>query len=1386
MSLKARICTTQQGDGGTVVVWSDGTTRTGAAISARGGAQGGNGGRVETSGKQVLDVTSAAQVNARAASGVGGEWLLDPLEIVIGTGAPAVSPPFPGTYGGSNAGSSSYIAPSLIETALNGGGNVTIKTSGPATAPAPNEVNIRVAEPIHMTGAGAASLKLAAHGNIQVDGVAIDSTGGPLALDFRSGYSADTLSNSTTGGSIFLQAGTTLATAGGNVSLQANAPSPSAGVHLNGGTINAGAGSVTIVANSILDAAVRIENSQVSGISVQLNGNTSASGDYGIYLDSSTVSASGVIGLTSSASRVKLVGSTLNSSGGSIGITANGSADASHPYSLALVSSAAPAFTPTTLQTFGAGVISLTGELTGGGVAAPGFSAGVYLGGANVTTGGGTVSVIGNSGVAPSPGVTGPTRGVVLGGSSTLAAGSGALSITGQTGSSSGPGSVGVALDGMATGGAVTVVGNSTNPSQTGLTGVSIAGNLTGSTSVDIIGNMSGQFGKGVEVTAAGTVNAGSGGLTIAGSGNSTSTSAPIEGVSISGQTSSSGAVTVTGTVSVPTGNTAAIHGLSLAAGGQIWATGAGGITLTGNGVPAPAPTTQFDLNLTGATISSAGGEIKFVGDRVNVVTPVNSASGRTMFVPYTVSRPISLGGTDEAGALTLTQPELGNVSASVIVVGGGTYTGGLGIDGSISINPANASALSLISAGNIAQTGALSVGKLNADGATVNLSSAGNSIGEVSGRAPGGSFCLTNGNGALLNIGTVDGIMGLDSPGAVTLINSGGAITQSNSVTAGSFSSISKGGLSLSGSGNLIGNFSSVTNSGGDVVIRNGQATSLTSVSNLNAAGPAPVAAGRLDFDNTAGHVTITSLSSESAVTGLTAGTAAISVKSAGGIFGSGAGPHVQETGAGSVYLFGQGAAVGMTSAARLGIDATGPVWVDVGIGQANLALQAGVSQLRHVAAPGTVDVVGTGANAISVTDASSSGDVVQIANAGSVTVDGNVTAGGSVVISAANSITVQPSATAGVNALVNAGASVRLDVSGAGSVNILADGAHTAKVQGAAAGPAPGCATDAVCITTAGGGTVNIAANGNNSAGISGGSGSVSINSGTLNLSAATAPATGDAVIVTSGAIVALPGSCNGCNLLAFGSNPLADAVPQAGLLASNRYVKVVAAADSGSLTDAGGTINLLANDTIDTANGAVSSTPATPALVTLSLVTPPAGVTLLSGTALDVSAATAAGSYTVNYTSCAVADPSNCATGTVSFTKAAAPAPTPTPTPAPTPTPPPPAPTPPAPEPPPPPPAPVPPPPAPAPVPPAPPAPAPVPPPPPPVSSVDQIVALLRSEDTRQAVLDAVQQQDDQITRFVKLLIKEEQKQEGERAKDKDRKDEIVVEGQQCRSS
>ncbi|MGZ3183842.1 MAG: beta strand repeat-containing protein, partial [Telluria sp.] len=72
---------TASGDGGKVIAWSDQATQVAGTLSARGGAAGGNGGLIETSG-HALSVQDA-RVDAGAAQGRRGTWLLDPNDIVV-------------------------------------------------------------------------------------------------------------------------------------------------------------------------------------------------------------------------------------------------------------------------------------------------------------------------------------------------------------------------------------------------------------------------------------------------------------------------------------------------------------------------------------------------------------------------------------------------------------------------------------------------------------------------------------------------------------------------------------------------------------------------------------------------------------------------------------------------------------------------------------------------------------------------------------------------------------------------------------------------------------------------------------------------------------------------------------------------------------------------------------------------------------------------------------------------------------------------------------------------------------------------------------------------------------------------------------------------------
>lgn len=69
------------GDGGKVIVWADDTTRAFGHIEAKGGAEGGDGGFVEVSGKNYLDFRSS--VDTTAPRGNDGELLLDPGSITV-------------------------------------------------------------------------------------------------------------------------------------------------------------------------------------------------------------------------------------------------------------------------------------------------------------------------------------------------------------------------------------------------------------------------------------------------------------------------------------------------------------------------------------------------------------------------------------------------------------------------------------------------------------------------------------------------------------------------------------------------------------------------------------------------------------------------------------------------------------------------------------------------------------------------------------------------------------------------------------------------------------------------------------------------------------------------------------------------------------------------------------------------------------------------------------------------------------------------------------------------------------------------------------------------------------------------------------------------------
>ncbi|HHX5655200.1 MBG domain-containing protein [Pseudomonas aeruginosa] len=126
------VSATGKGNGGLAVVWSDGNTRMDGRILARGGAQGGNGGLVETSGKVNLSIADSAYVSVAAPYGNGGTWLLDPTTLrIVASGGTS------GSVGGANGASGDATVNASVVTGALAGGKVTLSASDRLSMEAP-------------------------------------------------------------------------------------------------------------------------------------------------------------------------------------------------------------------------------------------------------------------------------------------------------------------------------------------------------------------------------------------------------------------------------------------------------------------------------------------------------------------------------------------------------------------------------------------------------------------------------------------------------------------------------------------------------------------------------------------------------------------------------------------------------------------------------------------------------------------------------------------------------------------------------------------------------------------------------------------------------------------------------------------------------------------------------------------------------------------------------------------------------------------------------------------------------------------------------------------------------------------------------------------------
>ncbi len=118
---------TEDGDGGQIIVWSEKASRVYGDLSATGGIKRGDGGLIETSSHQYVDLNPNIDVHAN--NGLHGEWLIDPASLVIQSGIDSnigggpVGPNF------SSTANTSILGITRLQNALVAGANITVQTN---------------------------------------------------------------------------------------------------------------------------------------------------------------------------------------------------------------------------------------------------------------------------------------------------------------------------------------------------------------------------------------------------------------------------------------------------------------------------------------------------------------------------------------------------------------------------------------------------------------------------------------------------------------------------------------------------------------------------------------------------------------------------------------------------------------------------------------------------------------------------------------------------------------------------------------------------------------------------------------------------------------------------------------------------------------------------------------------------------------------------------------------------------------------------------------------------------------------------------------------------------------------------------------------------------
>jgi len=285
------------GNGGEVIVYSPETAlfRPDALIEAKGGTVSGDGGFIEVSGKNHVEIFGRA--DAGATNGIAGTFLIDPTNITIAA-TPAVEDiidDLGGTFT-CNA-DDNIILNTTIEGYLKNGTSVVLDTSnGDGSGGGLGDEYEGFGDIIQNSGAsinktdgGDASLTLTAERNIDLDG-GIVSTSGKLDVVLDATGSVAVNSAVTTNGGSFSSIGTTfdntggaITTEGGSVALT-HTGAVTIGANIDTSSVTGGAISVKgslvnlngqLVANNVADDTISV-SVNASGGSIQVDNDPDA------------------------------------------------------------------------------------------------------------------------------------------------------------------------------------------------------------------------------------------------------------------------------------------------------------------------------------------------------------------------------------------------------------------------------------------------------------------------------------------------------------------------------------------------------------------------------------------------------------------------------------------------------------------------------------------------------------------------------------------------------------------------------------------------------------------------------------------------------------------------------------------------------------------------------------------------------------------------------------------------------------------------------------------------------------------------------------------------------------------------------------------------------